>query len=278
MQERCSFPVSSAGIGRELRKILVIAEDTLVRDNIRVLLSSMGCQCVTASSVRPELSMLGQESPDAAVVDAQGSASATSEWFTGVDEICLSLRGRVIVLTSEDQSPQVADLIERHDLLPISRERLFQDLWGTLNSLLRPIPVSRRIMQAARLIFDSFLQPAPVGIRVSQLHGRQFIYQAGDLMIDLSLEPPQTDSGRILLVGQVMDSAKPERDLGVFSVGLQGTKGPIAMTSANKFGEFRFEFGMEQDVKLEFELAPRDLISIALPSLEWAGKRAAGVA
>lgn len=278
MQEKCSFSVSSAGVGRELRKILVIAEDPLVRDNVRVLLSSMGCQCVTASSVRPELSMLGQESPDVAIVDAQGSASATSEWFSGVDEICFSLRGRVIVLTSEEQSPQVADLIERHDLLPIFRERLFQDLWGTLNSLLRPIPVSRRIMQAARLIFDSFLQPSPVGIRASQLHGRQFIYQAGDLMVDLSLEPPQTDGGPISLVGQLMDSARPERDLGAFSVGLQGSKRPIAMTAANKFGEFRFEFGMEQDVKLEIETALRDWISIALPSLEWVQKRAEGIA
>jgi CheY-like chemotaxis protein len=276
MHEKCSFPVGSAGIGRELRKILVIAEDPLVRDNVRVLLSSMGCQCVTASSARPELSILGQESPDAAIVDAQGSASATSEWFSGVDEICLSLRGRVVILTGKDQNPQLTDLIKRYDLPLISREQLFQDLWGTLNSLVRPIPVRRRIMQAARLIFDSFLQPAPVGIRVSHLHGRQFIYQAGDLMVDLSLEPPQTDGGPISLVGQLMDSARPERGLGAFSVGLQGSKAPIAMTSANKFGEFRFEFGMEQDVKLEIETAPRDWISIALPSLQWAGKRAAG--
>jgi hypothetical protein len=228
--------------------------------------------------VRQELATLGQEGPDAVIVDAQRLASATSAALSGLDEICLRLRGRVIVLTSEGQNPEIADLIKKYHLLPISRERLFQDLWGTLNSFLRPISVSRRIMQVARLIFDSFLQPAPVGIRISQLHGRRFMYQAGSLMIDLSLEPPLTDSSRISLVGQLMDSTMPERDLDVLSVGLQGPKGPIALTSTNKLGEFHLEFSLEQNVKLEIETAAQNWVSIVLPSLEWAKKQAAGAA
>jgi CheY-like chemotaxis protein len=278
MQEKSSFPARSAGIGRELGKILVVSEDPWVRDTIRVLLGSMGCQCVTTRSVRQELATLGQEGLGALIVDARVLASATAAALSGIDEICLNLRGLVIVLTSEGQNPVVADLIDRYDLVPISRERLLQDLWRTVNPLLRPISVTRRIMQAARLIFDSFLQPAPAGIRISQLHGRRFLYQAGSLMVDLSLEPPLTDSRRISLVGQLMDSAMPERDLEVLSVGLQGLKGPIALTSTNKFGEFQLEFSPEQNVKLEIETAERNWISIILPSLEWAEKRVAGVA
>jgi CheY-like chemotaxis protein len=273
MQEKSSFPVGSAGIGRELGKILVIAKDPSARDTIRVLLGSMGCHCVMATSVPQQLATL-----DAAIVDAQGLASATSAGLSGLHEICLSLRGRIIVLTSEGRNPEVADLIERYDLLPISRERLLQDLWGTLNSLLHPISVPRRIMSAARLIFDSFLQPAPIGIRISQLHGRRFVYQTDSLMIDLSLEPPLTGSRSISLVGQLMDSAKPARDLDVLSVRLQGPKGPIALTSTNKFGEFRFEFSLEQNVKLEIETVAQNWISIVLPGLEWAEKRAAAFA
>jgi CheY-like chemotaxis protein len=275
MQEKSSFPAGSAGIGRELGKILVIAEDPWARDTIRVLLSSMGCHCVMATSVPQELATLGQERPGAVIVDAQALASATAAALSGIDEICLNPRGPIIVLTSEGQNPEVADLIERYDLVPISRERLLQDLWGTLNPLLRPISVTRRIVQAARLIFDSFLEPAPVGIRISQLHGRRFVYQADSLMIDLSLEPPLTGSHRFSLVGQLMDSTKPEPDLEVLSVRLQGPKGPIALTSTNKFGEFRFEFSLEQNVKLEIETVAQNWISIVLPSLEWAEKRAA---
>jgi CheY-like chemotaxis protein len=278
MQEKSSFPAGSAGIGRELGKILVISEDPWARDTIRVLLGSMGCQCVTATSVRQELATLGQERPGAVIVDAQVLASAARDGLSGADEICLNLRGRVIVLTIEGMNPEVADLIERYDLVPISRERLLQDLWGTVNPLLRPISVTRRVIQAARLIFDSFLQPAPVGIRISQPHGRRFLYQAGSLMIDLSLEPPLTDSRRISLVGQLMDSDKPESNLDVLSVGLRGSEGPIAVSSTNKFGEFHLEFGLEQNVKLEVETPGHHCISIVLPSLEWAQKRAAGVA
>jgi CheY-like chemotaxis protein len=278
MQEKSSFPAGSAGIGRELGKILLISEDPGVRDTIRVLLSSMGCHCVMATSARQGLATLGQERLGAVIVDAQVLASGTAAALSGLDEICLTLRDRVIVLTSEGQNPEVARLFDRYDPLPIARERLLQDLWGTLNPLLRPISVTRRIMHTARLIFDSFLQPAPAGIRVSQLHGRRFLYQAGSLMIDLSLEPPLTDSRRISLVGQLMDSAKPESDLDVLSVGLRGSEGPIAVSSTNKFGEFHLEFGLEQNVKLEIETAAQNWVSIVLPSLEWAQKRAAGAA
>jgi hypothetical protein len=97
-------------------------------------------------------------------------------------------------------------------------------------------------------------------------------------MIDLSLEPPLTDSRRISLVGQLIDSAKPESDLDVLSVGLRGSEGPIAVSSTNKFGEFHLEFGLEQNVKLEVETPGHHCISIVLPSLEWAQKQAAGVA
>lgn len=275
MRVRPSFPTDSACIGRSQPKILVIAEDPWARDTTRVLLGSMGCHCVMASSM-PRPPALGQENPDAAIVDAQCKPSATSLGFSGLDEICFSLRGRVIVLTGEGHDPEVDALIQRFGLVSICRESLFQDLWGALNGLLRANFGFRRIIHAARLIFDSFLESAPVGMRNSQVAARRFVYEAGSLMVDLSLEPPQTDSRRMSLVGQLMDSAKPHRQLDILSVALQGPEGPIALASANKFAEFRFEFDLEQDIKLEIETGARDCISIVLPNLEWAEKRAAG--
>jgi CheY-like chemotaxis protein len=276
MREKYSFPASPLCMGGGPGSILVIAEDPWARDTMRILLSSMGCHCVMASSIEQALAKLGQENLDAAIADAHLITAATSPGLSGLDQICLRLGGRVIIVTGQGHDPEVAALVQKYGLPGISRERLLQDLWSTLNSLLRSNSVFRRIINSARLIFDSFLQPAPVGIRISQLAGRRFVYQAGSLMVDLSLEPPQTDTRRISLVGQLLDSAKPERQLDILSVALQGPKGPIAFASTNKFGEFHFEFDPEQNVKLEIETAANQWISVVLPRLEWLEQRVAG--
>jgi len=267
MREKYSFPVSPECGGRGPGRVLVIAEDPWARDTIRVLLGSMGCHCVMASSVEQARAKLGQEDPDAAIADTHRTTAATSPGLSGLEEICLRLRGRIIIVTGEGHDPEVAALIQKYCLPQIWRERLLQDLWSTLSSLPKLSSAFRRVIHSARLIFDSFLQPAPAGIRTSQLAGRQVIYQAEDLMVDLFLEPPQTDSRRISLVGQLLDSAKPERRLNILSVALQGPKGPIAIGSTNKFGEFHFDFDLEQNVKLEIETAANLWISVPLPCL-----------
>jgi len=231
-----------------------------------------------ASSVEQALAKLGQENPDAAIADTHHTTAATSPGLSGLDEICVRLRGRIIILTGEGHDPEVAALIQKYCLPRIWRERLLQNLWSTLNSLPPPSSVFRRVIYSARLIFDSLLQPAPAGIRISQLAGRRFVYQADSLMIELSLEPPQTDSRRISLVGQVFDSAKPERQLDILSVALQGPKGPIAVALTNNFGEFQFEFDVEQNVKLEIESAANRWISIVLPHLDRVQQGVAGTA
>jgi CheY-like chemotaxis protein len=273
MREKASFPGSSASIAEEQGRILVIAEDPWARDTVRVLLSSMGCSCVMASSVQQARATIGQENPSAAIVDAHSTPSASSLELSELAEICVSLRGRVIVLTAEGHDAEVDALIQRYGLPRIRRERLVQDLWDTLNSLLRRNSLFRRVIQAARLVFDSFLEPVPHGIRVSQLAGRRFVYEGGGVTVDLSLEPPLTDSRRISLVGQLMDSVKPDRQLDIHAIALRGPKGPIALASTNKFGEFQFEFDPEPNVALEIETAPDQSVSVVLPRLEWLEKR-----
>lgn len=276
MQGKNSFPVDHRCMGGGPGSVLVIAKDPWARDTIRVFLSSMGCHCVMVSSLEQALAKLGQEDPDAAIVDTHGTTVATSPELSGLDEICLRLGGRVIIVTAQGHDPEVAALVQKYRLPQICRKRLLQDLWSTLNSLLRPNSVFRRIIYSARLIFDSFLQPAPAGIRIGQLADRQFVYEAGSLMVDLSLEAPQTDTRGFSLVGQLLDSAKPERQLDFASVVLQGPKGPIAVASTNKFGEFHFEFDLEQNVKLEIETGANQGISVALPRLDWVEQGVAG--
>lgn len=256
----------------------MIAEDLWARDTIRVLLSSMGCHCVMAASVQQALATINQENPDAAIIDIPGKTSTSSPGLSGLDDLCLGLRGRVIVLTNEPHNAEVAGLIYRYDLPRVRRERLVHELWGVIDSLLRPNSLFRRVFQAARLVFDSFLEPAPEGIRISQPSGRRFVYEAGSLMIDLSLEEPLTDSSRISLVGQLLDSAKPERQLDIFSVALRGATGPIARGYTNQFGEFQFEFDFEPNVELDIATGAKQGVSLILPRLDWLEKGIAGAA
>jgi hypothetical protein len=126
----------------------------------------------------------------------------------------------------------------------------------------------RRLIHPARLIFDSLLQPSPAGIRGLQFAGRRFVYQAGTFVVDLSLEPSLTGSRRISLVGQLVDTAEPERQSDAHAVTFRSTKGPTGLASSDKFGEFRFEFDPDPNVKLEIETTANQWISVVLPRIE----------
>jgi CheY-like chemotaxis protein len=256
-------------IGRQLHKVLIISQEWLARDTMRVLLGSMGCQCVVASNVQQAIAVLEQENPDAAIVDLRSSGSSAVP-ISGLDKINEMLGGRVVVLTGEEGEKEAKELLERYSLPSIPWDRLFQELWGSLESVFRPMKVLGLIKNAARLVFDSFLQPMPAGVRsVSQLASRQLVYRSGSLMADLWLEP-QTDSPNLALVGQIVDSDKPDRQLDLIPVALHGPKGRIAHATTNKFGEFCFNFDSGPSVSLEIEVGGNQCVSVALPSLEWA--------
>src|SRR5882672_6782212 len=155
---------------------------------MRVLLGSMGCQCVVASSVQQAIAVLEQEKPDAAIVDPQSTSASASSIASGFDKIYPSLRGRAIVLSGKESEPEVKDLLEQYSLPRVSRDRLLQELWGSLESLFHPNKILRRVVDAAHLVFDSFLQPMPAGVRGARLPDRRLVYQSESLMADLWLE------------------------------------------------------------------------------------------
>ncbi len=261
------------GGDRHQRKVLIIGEEIYARDTMRVLLGSMGCQCVLASSLQVGLAALEEENPDAAIMDLHQMRTSAAQVVSGLDKIGSSLRGRVLLITGERIDPQVSDLINRYSLPCVPWDRLLQELWGSLESLLRPSSLLRRVTQAARLVFDSFLQPLPDGIRISQLPARRLVYKARSLMADLWIEP-KTDSRRTALVGQLVDSAKPDRRLDRIPIVLRGQKGPIALATTNEFGEFHLDFDFEPTLTLEMQTSRYQWVSVALPSLVQAAIRA----
>ncbi len=260
-------------IRRQLRKVLIICEESSARDTMRVLLGSMGCQCVVASTVQQAIAVLEQENPDAAIVDPRSSGFSAASIISGFDKLYPSLRGRVVVLSGSESEPEVKDLLRRYSLPRVSRDRLLQELWGSLESLFHPNKILRRVVGAAHLVFDSFLQPMPAGVRGARLPDRRLVYQSESLMADLWLEP-QSDSQRIALAGQIVDSARPDCQFDTIPVVLHGSKGAIAQATTDKFGEFHFNFEFEPSVALEIEVRGNHWVSITLPGLEWAQRAA----
>jgi DNA-binding NarL/FixJ family response regulator len=252
-------------VARTQRKVLVLGADALVRDNLRVLLSSMGYHCVVASTLKEALALLEVEKLDAAILDPRQVGFPPARIVAAFHKMVPTLRGRTIVLTDQECDPELLRVLDAYSLAPVPRDLLLQEVWPRLDSLLRRNIVHWQITQSARLVLDSFLQPLPAGVRYSlQLSPRKLLYESGGLMADLSLEP-QENSQRITLVGQVLDAAEPERRLASLSLVLQGRAGPIAVASTNESGEFQFDFDSEPGVRLEISVKENHWVSLDLP-------------
>lgn len=115
----------------------------------------------------------------------------------------------------------------------------------------------------AKLLFDTSREPVPVGIRSSTGSPRQMLFGAGDLRIDLRLEP-QIDSERVSLVGQILDAADPARGPAIASVALLKAGKVVAEAKTNRFGEFQLGCDLSTRLELRVKLPLRKEISIFL--------------
>src|SRR5438128_11128320 len=79
----------------------------------------------------------------------------------------------------------------------------------------------------ARLLYDSFREPLPAGLRTQQRLSRQYLYQAGDYSLDARLEN-ERGSPRVALVGQLQNRKQPGRRLASVPVQLLSGKQGLA--------------------------------------------------
>jgi len=246
-------------------KVLMLGVNALVRDNVRVLLGSMGYQCLVASTLKEALALLEQEKPDAAILDPQQADSPPARIVAAFHKMVSHLRGRVIVLIGEESDPELLQVLDAYFLPRVPRDALLQELWPSLDSLLRHrMSTAQQVTRSAPLVFDSFLQPSLAGTRSSHPTVRRLLYESDSLVADLSLEG-QRDSQRITLVGQVLDAAKPEPHLSSVPVVLQSLAGLMGIAKTNEWGEFRFEFNFEPGVSLEIGARENYRVSVGLP-------------
>src|SRR5947208_8368486 len=242
----------------------MLGANALVRDNVRILLGSMGYQYLVARTLKEALALLEQEKPDAAILDPQQADSPPARIVAAFHMSVPHLRGRAIVLIGEESDSELLQVLDAYYLLRVPRDALLQKLWPSLDSLLRRRTRTQQVTRSAQLVFDSFLQPSLAGTRSSHPTVRRLLYESDSLVADLSLEG-QSDSQRLTLVGQVLDAAKPEPHLSSVPVVLQGLAGLMGIAKTNEWGEFRFEFNFEPGVSLEIGARENSRVSVGLP-------------
>jgi hypothetical protein len=111
-----------------------------------------------------------------------------------------------------------------------------------------PKPARRVFRIPVELIYDSFLVPAPAGLRSTWQVGWQALFRAGDCSLDLRIEP-ELRSSRASVIGQISNYTVPDQRMADLAVRLKAGKLVVAETRSNQFGEFQMEY--EQQGRLQ---------------------------
>jgi hypothetical protein len=92
----------------------------------------------------------------------------------------------------------------------------------------------------AKLVFDSFREPALGGVRSQEDSMHRAMYQAGDYCVDLRMEH-ERGADAVVLVGQIANRTQPERRVSGVPVILMSGKQVVGRTVSNDSGEFQIE-------------------------------------
>ena len=126
-----------------------------------------------------------------------------------------------------------------------------------ISALQRPRSSSGAAGLVARLVFDSFRNPLPAGMRAEDRVSRHAVYGAGDFFLDLRFEQEQ-ESSFATLVGQLTNRTDPDSALAGAPVLLMARKSVVAHAIYNRFGEFQMDYPPSRHLRLCVALAPPD--------------------
>jgi CheY-like chemotaxis protein len=133
------------GTGIPLRKVLIIEDEPSIRNTLYSLLASLGFDGDAAHSAQQALAMVSREQFDAVLLDLRCSDALTEEVVSGIHRIRPSLIGHVLVVTGEVVGAETLELIERHALSRVPRNRLLQDFVGWLRTVFGIAPFPKPI-------------------------------------------------------------------------------------------------------------------------------------
>lgn len=117
-----------------------------------------------------------------------------------------------------------------------------------------------------RLVYDSFREPLPAGLRARHGLARHALYEAGDYSVDLRLEYERGTS-KVTLVGQIADRENPGNPMADLPVFLVSGKKIVARAYSNEFGEFQAQYEPRRRLRLYVHSSRESgkRIDVALP-------------
>jgi DNA-binding response OmpR family regulator len=132
-----SGPIEDAlNHSHQLRNVLIIEDEPSMRNVLNVLLAGLGCEGDIAHHGRRALAMIEKESFDAVLLDLRCSEMPAGEMVSAIKELRSNLMGRVLVITGEVSDPQTLEMITKNCWPHIPRQRVMQELWERLRTLL----------------------------------------------------------------------------------------------------------------------------------------------
>jgi CheY-like chemotaxis protein len=117
------------------RKVLIVEEESSIRNLISTLLGGLGCEGEVAHSGQQALAMISRQPFDAVLLDLRCSDLTPERVVSGILEIRPSLMGRVLVIAGEVADQETLSLIERRCLVSVPRHHLMYELWNHLRAL-----------------------------------------------------------------------------------------------------------------------------------------------
>jgi hypothetical protein len=129
---------------------------------------------------------------------------------------------------------------------------------------LRRPSVTTGLAATASLIFDSFRQPLPVGVRTVGPAPLQMVYKAGHYLIMVRVEPTG-GSDRLSVVGQIMDEANPKKSLQDLAVLVLKGGETVEHTLTNHLGEFQLESEHAESIRISIGVGEIESLTVPLP-------------
>jgi hypothetical protein len=125
-----------------------------------------------------------------------------------------------------------------------------------------PFPAGK--LELASLVFDSTLQPIAAGMRGSSAAVRQLLYKSGSVCIDMRMQP-KPGSDAVVLMGQLLDSAKPDHGVSGIPVSLLCEGDTVSRARTNDVGEFDFGLTALDHLQLVFGIEGNRTIILSVP-------------
>jgi CheY-like chemotaxis protein len=235
---------------------------------IRILMSSMGCNCMIAPNAKDAVRLARERPFDAVLIDARPHALRPTDVIDGIQSVRPALAHRTLVITDTDTDSRFLEAIKGRGVRCLEAECLMETLWGALEHWLPGARPSRGLPSQLRLVFDSVGHESALGLRNGRANGRHLVYGSRNLVFHLWAERGSGPKA-FRLTGQIMDSADPKRTIENIPVTVtSGTVTPQT-TTTNQFGEFDMELVIEDGANVKMALSPDNILSIQLPEHGW---------